>query len=113
MMRKALASEVGVRKSFVATFSRLGKKVNFKGHSEDTILLVDIKDEATQQVVADHMWFAYTKGFEKITLTLGVKIAFDARVSDYKKGYVNKRYGINQAKKDFRLSHPTKIRLIS
>jgi hypothetical protein len=112
-MRKELAKDDGVRKTFLGTFSRLGKKVNFKGRSEDTILLIEIIDKETKKVVADHMWFSYTKGFEKITLTLGAKISFEARVTDYKKGYVNKRYGIDQSKKDFKLSHPTKIQLIS
>lgn len=111
-MRKTLAKAEGQRKKFHAVFDRLGKKVNYKGYSEDTILLVNITDAETNQVVADHLWFSYTAGFEKITLSEGVRLEFEARVKEYRKGYVNSRYKINQSRKDFKLSHPTKIRII-
>src|SRR6188768_802777 len=112
-MRKALAKEEGQRKKFNAVFSRLGKKVNYQGYSEDTILLTRIMDAETKQIVADHLWFSYTKSFEKVQLTEGVCLEFEARVKEYKKGYVNARYKINQSRKDFKLSHPTKIRIIT
>lgn len=111
-MRKVLAKDEGQRKKFIAVFSRLGKKVNYKGYSEDTILLINITDVETNQVVTDHLWFSYTKSFEKITLSEGARLEFEARVKEYKKGYVNSKYKINQSRKDFKLSHPTKIRII-
>src|SRR5688500_18874607 len=111
-MRKALAKEEGQRKKFKAVFSRLGKKVNYQGYSEDTILLTNVQDAETNQVVADHLWFSYTKSVGKVSLTEGVHLEFEARVKEYKKGYVNSRYKINQSRKDFKLSHPTKIRII-
>lgn len=111
-MRKTLAKEEGQRKKFNAVFSRLGKKVNYQGYSEDTILLIEIRDAGTKQIVADHLWFSYTKSFEKITLSEGVHLEFEARVKEYSKGYVNSKYKINQSRKDFKLSHPTKIRII-
>jgi hypothetical protein len=110
-MRKALGKEEGNRNKYYATFSRLGKKVNYNGYSEDTILLTKIIDAKTEQVMADHLWFSYTKGFEKIKLTEGVQIEFEARVKEYKKGYVNTRYKINNSATDFKLSNPTKIKL--
>lgn len=112
MIRKRLAAENGQRKKFRATFSRLGKKVNFKGYSEETILLVNILDFETNSVVADHVWFSYTKGFEKIKLDEGVIVEFEARIKEYAKGYVNKKIGINNRKIDFKLSNPTKINLV-
>ena len=109
-MRKSLALEQDNRKKFKATFERLGKKTNYKGYSEDTILLKNIIDIETNRVVADHLWFRYTKGFEAITLTDGVLLEFEARVKEYKKGYVNRALHINNSKTDFKLSHPTKIK---
>jgi hypothetical protein len=111
-MRVKLGKDEGVRKKFIATFSRIGKKKNFKGYSEDTILLKNVTDAETSAVVADHIWFSYTKSFEKIILKEGVIIEFEARVKSYNKGYVNKAVGINQRKTDFKLSHPTKIKLV-
>ena len=108
-MRKELASEAGQRKRFRAVFSRFGKKVNFKGYSEETILLQQVTDIETGKVVTDHIWFSYTKGFEKLNLTEGILLEFDARVKEYRKGYVNSRYKINNSKKDYKLSNPTRI----
>jgi len=112
VMRKELAKADGIRKKFTGIFSRLGKKTNYQGYSEDTILLVNITDTETKQVVADHLWFSYTKSFEKVSLSEGVVVEFEARVKEYRKGYVNSQYKINHARKDFKLSHPTKIRII-
>jgi hypothetical protein len=111
MIRKKLSVDEGVRKKFLAEFSRLGKKVNYKGYSEETILLVKVRDAVSQAVVADHLWFSYTSGFEKIVLKEGATIEFDARIKEYTKGYVNKKLGVDNRKRDFKLSHPTRIRL--
>src|SRR5687768_5804717 len=108
-MRKQLAVENGKRKKFIAIFERVGKKVNYKGYSEETILLKNIVDFETHQVVADHVWFSYTKGFEKLSLTPGVMLEFEARVKEYKKGYVNKALGLHKRSADYKLSHHTKI----
>ncbi len=108
-MRKELAKEAGQRKRFRAMFSRLGKKVNFKGYSEETVLLQHVVDIETGKVVSDHIWFSYTKGFEKVKLTEGMLLEFDARVKEYRKGYVNTRYKINNSKNDYKLSNPTRI----
>ena len=109
-MRKELAKEEGRRKKFRAVFSRLGKKVNYKGYAEDTILLTRVVDVETNKVVADHVWFSYTKGFEEVgQLTPGANVEFEARVKEYTKGYVNRKYQINNKTSDYKLSHPTKI----
>jgi hypothetical protein len=111
-VRKILAEQNGVRKKFKAMFSRIGKKVNYKGYSEETILLTHIIDIETNKLVADHVWFSYTQGFEKASLSLGDSLEFQARVKEYKKGYVNKSFKINNSATDYKLSHPTKIKKI-
>lgn len=43
-MRRVLAAQAGERKRFRAVFSRLGKKTNYQGYSEDTILLNHVRE---------------------------------------------------------------------
>ncbi len=112
-MRKKLEAEKGKRKKFRAVFDRIGKKKNFKGYSEDTILLKNIVDIETNAVVADHVWFTYMKAFDQLSFTKGVAIEFEARVKEYTKGYVNRQLKINNHKTDFKLSHPTKIKIVA
>lgn len=111
-MRKELSTREGVRQKFRAVFSRIGKKTNYKGYLEDTILLNDVREVETNQLVADHLWFSYTKSFEKVLLSEGTVIEFEARVKEYTKGHVNKRYNIDKRKTDYKLSHPTKIMMV-
>jgi hypothetical protein len=111
-MRKKLAEEVGARKKFRGVFARYGKKVNYKGYSEETVLVEQIVDAETNQVMCDHIWFSLTKSFEKLNLTSGDVLQFDARIKEYKKGYKNNAYKINNTTKDFKLSHPTNISLV-
>ncbi len=111
-MRKELAKENGKRKKFKALFERLGKKSNYKGYAEETVLLKNIVDVETHKMIADHVWFNFTKGFEKVLLTQGIQLEFEARVKVYKKGYVNRNYQINTSKNDFKLSHPSKIKVM-
>jgi len=112
-MRKDLAVEKEKRKKFKAVFVRVGKKVNYTGYSQETILLKNIVDVEANRAVADHLWFSYTKGFEKILLTEGVMLEFEARVKEYKKGYVRKDININNRTTDYKLSNPTKIRKVA
>jgi len=108
-MRKELAKEEGQRKRFRAVFSRFGKKTNYNGYSEETVLFRHVVDLETNKVVTDHLWFSLTKGFEQLKLSEGMQVEFDARVKLYTKGYVNTRYKIDKSKEDYKLSHPTKI----
>ena len=113
MMRKELAKAEGERKKFRAVFSRLGKKTGYNGYSEETILLKDIVEADNNRPVSDHLWFSFSKGFQSLRLTEGTRIEFEARIKKYIKGYVNKAAGIHREKTDYRLSHPTKIKMIS
>ena len=111
-MRKLLATDQGTRKKFRAKFSRFGKKTNYHGFADQTVLLRDGTDVETNTVITDHVWFGYTKGFEKIDLKPGVIVEFEARIKAYQKGYVNRRYKIDESRTDFKLSHPTRIAVI-
>jgi hypothetical protein len=111
-MRKELQGICEQRKRFTATFKRFGSKTNWHGFLEETILLVNVKDENGKEV-ADHIWFHCTKGFEAVKpLSEGDMIEFFARVKSYEKGYVNHRKEIDDSELDYKLNNPTKIRKI-
>jgi len=112
MIRKRLKAQEGQRKTFIARFTRFGKKINYKGYSEMTVLLTEVTNAETHERVADHLWFSYTQGFEKAGIKEGDKITFDARVKEYSKGYVNRELQINRKKTDYKLSNPTRIKVI-
>jgi hypothetical protein len=110
-MRTALKIRDEERDTFTGVFKKYGLKPGYKGPSTETLLLASIRNREGL-LVADHCWFSLTKGFEKLgTLKEGDTLRFDARVKKYKKGYVNKRAGIDQTAFDYKLSHPTKISL--
>ncbi len=111
-MRSELKKAEGERKKFKATFIRLGKKNGYKGQSEETILLKNVIDLETNKEVTDHIWFSFTKGFQDARLSEGMMVEFEARVREYTKGYVNNHYKINFESKDYKLSHPTKIKAL-
>lgn len=110
-MRKVLRESLGDRKKFSGIFVRLGKKKNYQGYTEETVLIRSITDLEDGKVVADHLWFAYTKGFQQVSLEAGVRIEFEARVKKYAKGYRNTQSKIDNRTTDYKLSHPTKISL--
>ena len=111
-MRTGLKKIDQVRKKFQGVYHREGRKTNWKGYSETTILLKDIKDESGR-IVTDHAWFALTRGFEDLgQLNAGDVIEFEARVTEYRKGYVNRRISVDQRSVDYKLSRPTKLRLV-
>jgi len=108
-MRQELKKIEQQRALFRGVFSKYGLKSGYGGRSMETVLLVDIRD-SNGKLICDHLWFNMTKGFEVLgTMREGDVIQFEARVKEYKKGYVNRRAGIDQSRSDYKLSHPTKI----
>jgi hypothetical protein len=108
-MRVTLGKSEGDRRKFAGTFVKMGKKISYHGYNEETVLLRDIVDIEENKIVAHHVWFAYTKTFQKLSLEQGVCVEFEARVKKYTKGFVNSRYKIDNRTMDYKLSHPTKI----
>jgi hypothetical protein len=112
-VRVALKAIDQVRKKFQGVYEREGKKINWNGYSEPTILLRHVRDEAGV-VVTDHLWFARTKTFDALgPLKTGDLIEFEARVTHYRKGYVNRKIRVNESSVDYKLSRPTKLRIIT
>ncbi|GLB47432.1 hypothetical protein WR164_14110 [Philodulcilactobacillus myokoensis] len=90
---------------FTGIFVRSGFK-SYHEYYSPTLLLKDVRLKENNQLMCDHLWFNYTKGFQKLgSLIRDDLISFDARVDDYYKGYINGSHH------DYKLSRPTKIDL--
>jgi hypothetical protein len=103
-----------VRAVFTGVFVRFGEKNGYKGPMP-TILLKNVCDESGK-IVADHLWFNLTKGFDALDLKEGETMEFRARVREYVKGYKGRdwvRAMDAPLEEDYKLSHPTKIRVIA
>lgn len=96
------------RHTFFGTFARYGTKNGYKGILK-TVLLVDITNE-NKKIVTTHLWFNFTKGFEKLNLHPGDKIKFNGRVKPYVKGYFGRRIDVfAPIEMDYLIEYPTKI----
>lgn len=114
-MRKKLRKIDGQRLRFVGTFKRFGWKNGYKGPLK-TVLLTDVALSDSGEVVTDHLWFNLTKGFEALGLEEGDTVAFDARVTEYVRGYkghVFERQIEAPLEIDYKLERPTKIEKLS
>jgi len=108
-MREELKKINEVRSTFTATFERMGTKSSF-GHPKPTMLFKDVRNQ-TGEIVAEHLWFNYTKGFMELDLQVGNVVQFDARVKAYEKGYKGRRDDVwdSPIETDYKLSHPTHV----
>ena len=111
-MREKLKAIAEERLRFVGVFVRYGKKEGFRGRTQETLLLRDVRECANGNLVSDHLWFNLTDQFANLRLQNGDTVEFDARVKKYEKGYVNKLAKINNRKEDYRLSHPTNVKKV-
>ena len=96
------------RHIFTGIFERIGTKNGYKGILQ-TVLLLDIRDESNN-IITKHLWFNFTKGFQKAKMEKGDKIQFSARVSEYIKGYQGYRTDVfKPLEQDYKLSYPNRI----
>ena len=114
MRKKMKKISEDIRATYSGIFKRFGSKNGYKGPVE-TVLLLDVKD-SDGNIIADHLWFNKTKGFASLNLQEGDVVQFDARVKEYIKGYFGYDFITqleNPPRKDYKLSHPTKLKIIS
>ena len=110
-MRTELKTINGLRARFVGVFVRYGVKNGWRGRTEQTVLLSDIRDAATDRPICDHLWFNLTLGFSRINLAEGDEVEFDARVRPYQKGYQGHRDEVfANVETDYKLSFPTQFK---
>lgn len=100
------------RLRFTATVERFGERKNFKGVPTPTILLKSIRLIGEDKILTDHLWF--TKGKSWDGCNIGSLIEFDARISEYTKGYKGHREDVTDSPVtiDYKLTRPTNIVLI-
>jgi hypothetical protein len=111
-VRSELKKLDGARFRCRAKVSRFGTKPAFRGPPIATILLVNIVDADTGDMLADHLWLTVGKWSE--SLSAGDNIEFNARSSEYIKGYRGNR-DIDAAPPslDWKLSRPTKVSVMA
>lgn len=110
MREKLKAIGTNKRHTFTGVFQGAGLKKSFHGRVNafylPTILFSAVACEG--RVVAEHLWCNYTQQFSDIgELTIGDVVSFDARVTEYTKGYVN-----DAQKIDYGIERPTKVHLV-
>ena len=108
-MRKKLRNHNTHRLRFRAIVERFGKKRNYHGFYEETILLKQVFNTVSNELVTDHIWFTAGKTWLDLKLMPGDHVEFDARVGMYEKGYVNYRSGYDERTIDYKLNRPTKL----
>ena len=114
-MRENLKKMKGKRKTFKGVFVRFGTKNGYKGYKQTTVLLKEIISIGNKDICCDHLWFNLTKEFYKLALRTGDVIQFEARVREYHKGYRGydkERQLEKPIEKDYKLSNPTRIKLV-
>lgn len=110
-MRKELGKIEGTRTKFTATIARLGTKQNFRGPSSETVLFTDVRNEAGE-LMTNHVWFTIGKQLAPVVHHVGKRVAFEARVKGYTKGYKGRGLELLKPREeDFKLSNPTNITL--
>lgn len=112
-MREQLRELENQRLRFRAEVNRFGFKKNYHGYPQPTILFSRIERVDTGEELTDHVWFDVRKTIENLNLRPGSIVEFDARVTEYEKGYVNIWQGIDNSEIDYRLSHPTKFEVLA
>jgi hypothetical protein len=110
-MREELKKINRIRDRFNAIVSRFGERTSY-GYTKQTMLVIDVRRVRDNKRMTDHVWMIVGKTLERLQLTPGDIIEFDARVTPYKKGYRGRREDIDAPPPsiDYRLSFPTKVR---
>ena len=87
-MRKKL-KQLGSQKrhTFIGRFERVGYKKSYR-YCRPTLLLTHVALAETGELITEHLWLNYTKGFLDLgELLTGDLLRFNGRVASYVKGY--------------------------
>lgn len=108
-MRKELLKYKDKRFRFIATVEKFSSEANFPGLTKKTIFLKDIKFQKTGESVVDQISYNVKKTIEKLNLSVGDIIQFDASVKTYVKGLVGPHEVIDVSRLDIKLTNTTKF----
>lgn len=106
--RPRLQRRDGERLRFTATVEHFGTRSNYHGFPEPTVLLRDVRFDDNGSPATDHIWFVVGKTIARLGLRSGETVAFDARISPYIKGYVNRREFVDERELSYKLNRPTR-----
>ena len=110
MPRTSLAPLKETRGRFRGCVERYGAK---RGTPDATILLKDVIDVASGNVVADHVWLDVGDQIRRLRSRQGDHLEFDATVTGYTKGYFGHRdETFKPPSRDWRLSYHRSFKLL-
>jgi hypothetical protein len=98
----------------VATYARMGSKSN-RGRDFPTVLLIDLRDANTGELLTDHMWFNRGRVWRSSQLLVGDVVLFEARSIEYRTGYWGPDPIRRQAEPprcDYRLTPPENLQIL-
>lgn len=106
-MRTKLKEIDKQRRCFTATVKRYGGKLTniprMNVYSwQETLLVVNVKDAITKEVLTDHLWFKVGKRIQSLNAQTGDIVQFCARVDNYFK----------KVGEDYHLENPTQLKIV-
>ena len=112
--RSALRKREGQTFQVTAVFLRKGKRTS-NGSIYPTVLIENIRDAASGEFLADHLWFNAGKIWTSTHLRPGVTVQFVARAIEYRTGYwgpgqLIRRY--DPPRVDYKLTPPQDLNII-
>jgi hypothetical protein len=111
-LRAELKNNHERRLKFTASFGRYGSRADWNGYAEKTLLLTNVCFEDGSHAT-DHVWITETKECRSLgPFQPGQKLAFEARIGSYEKGYTYRGQALTPVKTDFKLNRLTRIRKI-
>ena len=113
--RSALRKREGQTFQVTAVFARKGKRTG-NGHIYPTVLIKNIQDAASGELLADHLWFNAGKIWPSTHLRSGDTVQFVARAIEYRTGYwgpgkLIRRY--DPPRVDYKLTPPQDLNIIT
>jgi hypothetical protein len=112
--RTHLQVRVGQTVQVVAVFDRRGEN-RAKGQESGTVLVRDVRDVRTGELLADHLWFNNGSTWKKAALKRGDVVVFEARVIEYRVGHWGQdtiEQVLNPPRIDYRLKHACELKLV-
>ena len=112
--RTALQTREGQTIKVTAKFSRNGTRAA-KTRSYQTVLLLDVRDADTGELLTDHLWFNAGNTWKKTEIGPDDTVQFEARVIEYRTGYWGPskiRRREDPPRVDYKLTPPRNLKVI-
>ena len=113
--RSSLRKREGQTFQVTAVFAREGERTT-NGRTYPTILIEDVRDALSGELVADHLWFNAGEIWRRARLRSGDIVQFVARSIEYRTGYWGPSKLIRQydpPRVDYKLTPPQGLKVIA